>query len=672
MHRHLIKKAVGSLLALGLALVSVGTAHIGTAVGQVNISVSMNSDEEEAYVLMTQQKFIHARSAAEKALSGNPQSIVAHYVMARVFHEGEGDLLRALTSYKKTLQLFEKAYFVNNGPPDAYDLQSWHLQILKELSLVYAELDQRQNQLDVYDRIKALYGMPWGVEASWALMKLGRYEEAIAIDKAAINGEDQFSRKTAYNDLMAIEDSRRHYLGAYEAGKRAVEFTRGKDCVILVNQARSEMYFVHTQAALELVQKAMKTNNNTCPTPSALDAVEPYIMRGEFQKAISAMKKARQTPITKRMRIQTEMSIRTTLCSLLMSLGFSDKARTLMQTVIKAPGRMGYNSLSIEHQVLTNHIFYYEILKVDIARLQNEIALYRFGHPGWFFDSEQRSEVRKMYSELEQMYREKWSSTQKAIRALLNEDNLRALVVPYYVLSPLFYDAIVELSGRGTMRAIIRNERAHVTEEEIRLLEPVWNSLEGYILWREGAYAKALDMLSQADAQLTGDQFTLSVVNQAVRGAVQAALGNRQEAYEAYRRVMRDYPVIMMQYGIRLPVSLSPDMSAGLRQYAQTVSELDTFESVSDAPFVLDARRDGEWLVMCLHEKGGSRIACSSTVPKDYGLGDGETAPDWMVMNQFVRTVFQTRVDLTQADLHSLDGSPIRTSARDALEGFVF
>ena len=75
---------------------------------------------------------------------------------------------------------------------------------------------------------------------------------------------------------------------------------------------------------------------------------------------------------------------------------------------------------------------------------------------------------------------------------------------------------------------------------------------------------------------------------------------------------------------------------------------------------------------MCLNEKGGTRIACSSVIPKEYGLGDGEIAEDWMVMNQFVRTVFQTRVDLSQADLHSLDGSPIRTSAREALDGLVF
>ena len=672
MHHHLLKRAAKILFAMILVFSVDCVANIRTAVGQVNVSIPMSSDEEEAYQLASQEKFIKARTVAEKVLDQNKDSIMAHYVMALVFHNGEGDLLRALREYKKTLQLFEARYFTQNEPPQAYDLQALHLQLHRESAFLYAELDQRQNQLDVYDRIKDLYGKPWGVDASWALMKLGRYEEAIAIDRAAINGEDRFARSTAYNDLSAIEDSQHHYLGANEMGARALEFTRGKDCVILINQARNEMYFIRSEVASELVQRALKTKDNSCPTPPALDAVDPYLMRGEFQKAISAMKQARQTPITKRMRVQTEMAVRTTLSAMLMSLGFSDKAKTLMKTVINAPGRMGYNSISIEHQILTNNILYYEILKVDIERLKNKIVLYKYGHPGWLFDSEKRKEVRKMYSELDEMRREKWTATQKAIRAMLNPDNIRSLVVPYYVLSPLFYDAIVELAGRGTMRSIIKIERENITEEEINLFEPAWQSVEGYILWREGKYEKALEALSRADARFTRDQFLMTMLNYAVRGACFAEMGKYSEAYDAFRRVMRDYPVVMPQYGIRLPVTLSDSIVSALRPMAETVMALDVFEQREDSPFVIDARREGDWLVMCLNEKGGTRIACSSVIPKEYGLGDGEIAEDWMVMNQFVRTVFQTRVDLSQADLHSLDGSPIRTSAREALDGLVF
>lgn len=672
MRHHFFKNVAQILFILVLGLAAGSVTDVGMASGQVSIAVPMDAEEEEAYVLATQQNFIKARSVAEKVLATKPDSIVAHYVMARVFHEGEGDLLRAQSQYKKTLQLFEKRYFVNGEPPSAYDLQAWHLQMLREFSFVYAELDQRENQLKVYDQIKDLYGMPWGVDASWALMKLGRFEEAIAIDNAAINGEDRFARSTAYNDLMAIEDSRHHYLGAYEAGKRAIEFTRGKDCVILINQARNEMYFTHSQAASELVQRALKTKDGSCPTPPALDAVDPYLLQGEFQKAISAMKKARQTPITKRMRVQVEMNIRVTLCGMLMSLGFSDKARTLMKTVIDAPGRMGYNSISLEQQVLTNHILYYAILNVDIERLKNDIALYNYGNSGWFFNSEKRSEVKKMYSDLDEMQRERWTSTQKAIRAMMTQDNIRSLVVPYYVYSPLFFDAIVELAGRGTLRSIIDIERNDITPEEREIFDPIWTLMESYIVWREGTPQKAIELAEQAQARFTKDQYLMTLMGHAIRGAAHKELGHTQEAYEAYRRVMREYPVIMRQYGIKLPVSISSSVTSQNREIAETVADLDAFEVAADAPFEIDVTRDSDWLMMCLNEKGGTRIACSSARAADYGLGDGEIAPDWMVMSNFVRSVFQTRVDLTQSDIHTLDGSPIRASARDALEGLVF
>ncbi|MBQ1265379.1 MAG: hypothetical protein IIY06_01240 [Proteobacteria bacterium] len=164
MHHHLLKRAAKILFAMLLVFSVDCVANIRTAVGQVNVSIPMSSDEEEAYQLASQEKFIKARTVAEKVLEQNKDSIMAHYVMALVFHNGEGDLLRALREYKKTLQLFEARYFTQNEPPQAYDLQALHLQLLREYAFLYAELDQRQNQLDVYDRIKDLYGKPWSVD----------------------------------------------------------------------------------------------------------------------------------------------------------------------------------------------------------------------------------------------------------------------------------------------------------------------------------------------------------------------------------------------------------------------------------------------------------------------------------------------------------------------------
>ena len=663
-------KIVRLALIAGLSVGSFCIFHTADAVAQTIIT---SGQEQEAYDLVSQQKYIKARTEAEKLLERNPDSIIGNYVLGRVFHMGEGDLLRAQRMYREAIERFEAKYFKNGAVPENAELRAWHMQFLSEEAQIYAELDQRENELRVYERIRTLYDRPFGVRASWALMKLGRYEEAKAVDQSAISGSDRFARSVAYNDLTAIEDARHHYLEAYKAGKRAVEFTHEKDCVILTNQARNEMYFLRTDAALSLVTKAEKTGGDTCPEPPLLSALEPYLMRLELQKAISVMKKVRKTPISKRMRVQTEMNIRISLAELLMTLGYPDKARTLMKTVIEAPGRMGYNSLPYDQVMLAGKIFYYATIRDDIRRIEAEVSIYRAENGGWLFDSEGREIVKERVELLEELKRTRWSITQQALKSMMNPDNVTALVVPLYVyVSPIFNDALVEVAGRGTVKALIEREKASILEEESAMFKPAWDLLLGYIHWRDGRYKEALSQLNEADSVFTNAQRILKVICAGIRGAIYYETGKVQDAYNEWRQVVMDYPVLFRQYGIRLPVAIDSEMTGELREKIERVIATDAFELRADSPYIVNAQRSGEWLQLCLTEKTGRRVACSSMVPVEYGIDSGGTAPDWQVMSNFITSVFSPRVDLSQMDVHSLDGSPVRTSARQALDGFVF
>jgi len=657
-------------LAAGISLGGLFVGPLDSAYAQSALFASL--EERDAYDLVSQENYIKARTSVENVLLENPDSIIGNYVLGRVYHMGEGDLHRAQASYKKAIKLFEEKYFEGDVATDNAELRAWHMQFLSEQAIIYAELDQREEELAVYSRIEKLYNRPMGVRASWALMKLGRYEEASKIDQAAISGSDRFARNVAYNDLTAIEDAQHHYYKAFEAGLKAVEFSHGKDCVILTNQARNEMYFMHSDSAISYVLKAEKTGGDSCPEPPLLSAVDPYLLRLEIQKAISAMKKVRKTHISKRMRVQAEMSIRTGLSELLMVLGFPDRARELMKTLIEAPGRLGYNSLSFEQVMLAERLFYYATIREDIRRIQIELDIYKGENSLWMFDSEQRKQVLDRVKTLDELKRTSWSITQQALKAMLNPENVSALLVPYYVfVSPAYYDVFVDVAGRGMTNALIDYEQSFVTEQEKEMFLPVWNYVRGYVAWRAKDYQKALELLDLADQKLSSQQKQIKVICSAIRGAILDEMGEHAKAYEAWVEPLMDYPVIFRQYNIKLPVKIDSELSGELREKAVRIAETDAFVIRENAPYVLSASRD-EWLQFCLTEVSGRRVACSSAIASEYSSETDGSVSDWEIMSNFVTAVFSPRIDLTQMDIHSLDGSAVRVSGRQALEELAF
>ncbi len=658
-------------LAAGISLGGLLICPQENAYAQVALFSSL--DEKEAYELVSQGNYIKARSVVEKILAETPESIIANYVIGRVYHMGEGDLYRAQSSYKKTIKLFEEKYFEDGKVPENAELQAWHMQLLSEQAMIYADLDQRQEELAVFDRIEQLYNRPRGVRASWALMKLGKYDEAREIDEAAIRGTDRFARNIAYNDLVAIEDAQHHYYKAYEAGLKSVEISHGKECVILTNMARGEMYFMHADAAISYVLKAEKTGGEGCPEPPLVSALGPYLSRLDIQKAISAMQKVRKTPLSKRMRIQAEMTIRTSLAELLMVLGFPDRARLLMKTIIEAPGRVGFNSLSFEQFMLAEKLFYYATIREDIRRLEIELSLYKSENSWWLFDSEQRNSVYERVKTLDELKRTQWVITQQSLKSMLKPENVSALLVPYYVFeSPAYNDVLVDVAGRGLTTALIDYEEASVTDQEKVFFEPVWNYVRGYIAWRSQEYGKALELINAADKAMNSEQQQLKTICSAIRGAIYDEQGEYDKAYEAWSEVLMAYPVIFRQYGIKLPVMLDEELSGELKEKARRVAETDAFVIRKNAPYVISAHRENKWLELCLTETTGRRVACSSTDPLDYGIDKDGTAPDWAVLANFVSVAFSPRIDLTQRDVHSLDGSAVRISSREALEGLAF
>ena len=133
----------------------------------------MTTPEKLAFSDVSNAKYITARNKAETLLAENKDAIGATYVMALVYWEGEGNLLRSLSFLKKAIKLYEEKYCVpQTGIPKNTQDQMWHLRMLRELARIYSDLDDRQAEIDVRTRIAKLYNTSLGIDSVWALMKL--------------------------------------------------------------------------------------------------------------------------------------------------------------------------------------------------------------------------------------------------------------------------------------------------------------------------------------------------------------------------------------------------------------------------------------------------------------------------------------------------------------------
>ncbi len=640
-------------------------------VGAFADSIFQTMAEDEAYDLVLSQHYIKARQKTEEILKKDPDSIGALYCLARIFWMGEGNHMRAMQIMRKTIDTFEKRYCQNaNKVPDSSALQVWHGRFYKELADIYAELDMRQEEIDVHQKVADLYHAELSEDAVWALIKLDRFDEARRISEQSIKGHNSFWASRAYNDLTALEDARHRHLEAYYASSRSLEFSAGKSCVVLMNHARSCEVFLHLDDAIGYYLKATTARDRDCINSPYVDLAAVYLLDGTWQKAISALLKARKRRVEKRYQIAVEMEERTMMADILFSMGFAERAFALMKTVVEAPGRLGYDSLLKEQVSMGNNISYYAISNDALKRTNEALKAYYRLEPFWLFKKEIRSRVRELQKEYRDMSGRLWSTNQKVFKEALNPKNLKSFLVPFYVVFPLYDYAISDVLGRQTSEFFIQYQESILVDEEKKAMQPMFNHMRAYNAWRGGDDAAALRLLDDVEKDMPA-RMTL-VVNQArlIRADILIRQGKQAEAYELMTGVYRAFPSVFRHLDVPLPVQFDTSMTANsdLKSIRDVLENSDRFRMSSDAPFVISGVVGDRMVQVCLSSKMGARFACSSMNPKDYS-GDSETSPHLAeIVNNFYHHAFAPKVDISQSDLDSLDGSPVQISADEALE----
>ncbi|MBQ9394577.1 MAG: hypothetical protein IJU23_03540 [Proteobacteria bacterium] len=664
-----------------------------TLVAFVMPSVSFADDifesaqERNIYEDVASGHYIKARRAAEELLEANPDSIGGNFALANVFWYGEGNHMRAMTLYKKTIQLFEKRYCKGGDSiPENSELQAWHQRIYKDLARIYAELDMRAEELNIHQLVANRYHAELGEDSVWALMKLNRFDEATAISEKSIKGQDSFWADIAYNDLTAIADAQHKHLEAMKASQRSVEFNN-KSCVVLLNHSRGYSIFLKMDEAIQYTTKARSMSTKDCVNSPYTAASTFYLIDGKWQMAISSMLKARKRPVERKDKIQVEMSERRYMATILFEMGFAERAWALMETVMNAPSRLGYESLLKEQMKMAETLTYFAISSDALARTEEGLSAWRALEPmmmnsvfrkihGIFRDDPNgiKDKITDLQENRDKLIPSLWSMNQKLFKYALNPLNLKSFLVPYYVVDPPLYNyAIVDTLGRRTAEFFVEYQKSILEPEEREAMMPAFDVLSAYIAWRDEDYDKALELVEKTHDEMPPKVSLMLRQVDLIKADILMKKGNRAEAMNLMNDVFKVYPAVFRHFDVKLPIRFDDSMRSDpeLKNAMKALENSPRFEVASDAQLVVSGQKVDKMIQICLSSALGQRFACSSEDIKDYG-GNAEIQPHTAeIVDSFHHKVFSPLVDLSQADLNSLDGSAVQMSADQALEKLI-
>ena len=593
-------------------------------------------------------KLIRAREQAEKILARRPDSFIARWALVRVFHDEEANLPRALYHAR----LAERWLLARHGSPPRGELaRTWHRRLLEEQESLYSELDRREEQLAVIERHDALYRPKLDYRRIWALMKLHRFDKAMALARRVALAKDINRRISGLNGMIAVEMERLRPEACYRVGMRGVEGTGYRSCILLHNTAEAAFAVFRFDEVERLAHKALQAPIKDCPNTSYPHLASLYLLKGDFQRAMEAVKSARQEGVRRRYRQQFEMENTSWLFRLLFALGKFDKAHELGERMLRAPDRVGMTSTSRELRQVIAAVEYHAALEADLERLAEQASA--------------RPLARRLTAWLERqrLARRAWVARRRAARLLAGKVELRDLVRPYFTpLVPWTAGALIEVAGEGVTLQAIQAARAR---EKMAQAGAYFDALEAEVARHAGEDEVALRLARRALAKLPRQEVLLRGRVAAVAADAALKLGKSAAAEALLQEVLLRFPTALRILRIALPAQVRADNDPLSGEVARAL--LRSPRLGDGASFTVRVlTRDGTTRV-CLGSRTGRRYACAE---KRFRAKQKLTTQQKVeqIADEFHAKVFAPKIDLTQQDINSLDGSAVRGDADSLLE----
>jgi tetratricopeptide (TPR) repeat protein len=646
------KKAVVASLLLALGSAPLVHAQGMTQLAEAPPGLEATPEELDAFWSVMSERLIHARELATKILRKNPNSFVAHYVMGEVEHDAEANFPRAVFHLELAKQLFEKKY----GPtPGSAAPWRWHTRILLSLAFAYGEIERHDKKLALLKLYNELYDPDRLAERAWPLMKQRKFKEARKAARDGLATNDPRQKEIALNSLCAIEFEAGNDDESYVACKRAMDNAKSLgidlDPADLMNFAEASRSVFKLDEAERIDREASEATVAWYGNPWS-ELAELYIREGRLSEALTSLREIPKyrTQRPPHVREADRNENRRALSAFFLLLGRPDDALRITQKAIVAPDRRGHNSRdpAQDHSVSA-------LLDRSAHALRAERTLERAVSEPFF---------ERIWSHCVAWYEDTlaWMSGRRAVRAVGDEERLTGSfqigTAQSAVMPPWLAGDLVHAAGSGASRAAL--ERARKNDKRTAALA-YYDAFEGEAAWLAGDDQDAEKMLTRAMQQLPAAEALLRARVLAVRADVRENRGASATAQADYERVMQIDPSVLRRLGLSLSVRVQGANSA-LGETVLDMLERSPRFSVASQGLTVQVRGTQARAEVCLVGPSGAQLACGHAAAK---ANESIDTVAGKLVEDFHEKVFAARIDLSQSDANSLDGSTLRGSQQD-------
>jgi tetratricopeptide (TPR) repeat protein len=627
------------ILAVLLAPALAWPQASGPAARDESASRAGTPEELEAYTLARQDRYVKARELAEAILRRSPQSFAAHYVVGVAHYFGEGNLPRALWYLREARSLFERRH---GAEPGAGTPWRWHSDILTDLAELCGDMDLLAEKLEALDAHDRVYTPPLVAEHAWPLMKLGRYAEARAVVRAALATGRSRQRKVALTALCAIESEAGKRAESYQACRQAAEEVRGQraeGAAEFSNAGEAALGMLRLDEAERDFLEASRRPPTMYGNPYA-KLVELYLREGRVAEAVKGMKDVhahrRRKPAYLDQLSQAETDALASL--LLLAVGRAAEALPLTRRALERPDRRGGISSHREQAAAAAAILDRMARREVVERLAEERAT----HGPW-------QALGRLWAEA-RLRVEAWSSGRRAAVLMADRRRLLATLRPSFSGGadvPVWVNGeLVAILGPGVVAAAVREARA---EETLAAAGPYLDAVEAEAALVGGQPRAALALADRALAGLPPADVLLAGRVAAVAAAAARALGDAPRELAYLDQALQKDPTVVRRLGLALPVAIRDDGSAGASRAAALLRRSPRFRPGTGGMALQVGAGSA-----CLHSRGGTVLQCARLQPR---AGEDAAALARRLVDEVHARVFAPRIDLTQTDVRSLDGS---------------
>ena len=602
--------------------------------------------EQMALTKVDQGKFKDARRLANEALGSFP-GIVARYVLAMVQSESEGNLPRALFLIRAARTQLKK---VEQEDVLTQKGKQWHRKLLRHELGVLGHLDRRQEQLDLIDIYEQTHQPKITELRIWPMVKLGLYEEARELAISLLKHEEPLVRQRALNGLMAVEEEAGNRQASFDWGEQALRELGTRSCVITTNTALGARRIFDFSKAIAIDLDALKAEREDCPTSPHAQLAPVYLLSGDFQKSVSALKSLRAAPRTARMALQNEMLIRGRFVEILLALGAFEPAWIRIKKIIDHPDRSGMVSYSPDLVELGNLILGYAVGQAHLSELDERLS----ARP---FNSRWSLRLDKLKLQLQLL------SIKRQIRRLAGvKDHLTRVIRPYMYENMMWYTLpVIEALGGAVIESAVKD----ALKIERDLAVPAKSILDAYHVetaFKRAHYQKVIELGTETLGSMPKGPVLLKSRIRAQLADAHYRTGNTQAAFKFFTQVMNTFPTVMRMLDLRLPVSMSieGEIDDSIRD---RITNSPRLNFVEQSPFTLQLSQSGDETLLCL--VGTKRYGCERI--KTAKLQDGAAVH----LDTFHHRVFAPGIEMTQADMSSLDGRAVQGDAASVIEDLI-